>query len=119
MSWPAAWREAAIADGWQHEPLYAPHETEEQACRMARDGFKAHVIVRGNHGDSVAVWGPDGMQVRVPREYTWEAVVAGLRTCQPCGATDVDTVRYSFAGRCCAACRPAMARQHEYPGWTR
>ena len=67
---------------------------------------------------SVSIWGPDSLAIAVPMPYSWDAIVAGARTCSACGKTDVDTQRFSFAGRCCAACLPEMRRQHERPGWT-
>jgi hypothetical protein len=67
---------------------------------------------------SISIWGPDGMAVGVPELYEWGAVKAGLRTCNACGKTDVETFRFSFAGRCCNDCIPAMRKKHEYPGWT-
>lgn len=116
------WRLAALADGWTEEPTYKG-EPVEHAARMRRDGFLAIVVARPGDArtkpyGSLAAWGPDGLGLRVPVPYDWEQLRAGLRHCTACGADDVDTTRYSFAGRCCAACLPEMRRQHEKPGWT-
>lgn len=113
----AAWRDAAIADGWDHEPTYGTHEDELRACRLSRDGWKAQVITRGLPTDKVSAWGPDGLAVCIAEPYDWTALQDGLRTCAYCGAKDVDTQRLAFAGRCCAECLPAMREKHEFPGW--
>lgn len=126
------WREAAIADGWvltptyQHEPAES-HGTIQIGTRIGT--FKGHVMTRPNkRGENehdwslgsgeVTIWGSDGLQIRVPLVYPGiEAIIAATRECFNCGAKDVDTQRYSFAGRCCAKCRPEMQRIHEQPGW--
>lgn len=118
-----AWRDAAVADGWSIEPTY-DYEPVERAWRLSREGFSVQGITRAARDDTemttadIHIWGPDGLAIRPPPIYDWSAIVAGSRTCNACGATDVETQRYGFAGRCCAACRPEMARIHEQPGWT-
>ncbi len=115
-----AWREAAIADGWSARPTYEEWEPLESAARLTRDGFTVQMLTRQN-GDSytvsIHVWGPDGLAIKPPDEYSYPAIVAGVRTCNACDASDVETFAYSFAGRACAACLPAMREQHEKPGW--
>lgn len=121
-----AWRDAAIADGWQHEPLYPNHEPEQRAAKLKHpEGFVAQIISRDNcskggkwkYEAMVSVWGPDDLCLAPGRIYSLDHLRARLRDCGNCGATDVDTVRYSFAGRCCEKCLPAMRKKHEYPGW--
>ncbi len=118
-----AWRDAAVADGWSMRPTYQ-QESVERAWRLERDGFVVSGITRSPEAEgdmptvSIHIWGPDGLVIKAPGVYDFAALVAGTRTCAACGATDVDTQRFSFAGRCCAACRPEMARLHEQPGWT-
>ena len=124
----ADWFDAAIADGWLAEQTYK-HEPLERAARLRRDGFTAQILRRSEangrkpgkwkYEAMVSLWGPDRLAINPPFPYDMTAIIAGLRTCNACGATDVETQRYSFAGRCCAECRPEMARKHEYPGWTR
>lgn len=127
------WRDCALADGWSLEPTYQ-HEPAESHGTIAIDTrigmFKGHVMARpSKRGETerdwslgmgeVTVWAPDSLQIRVPLIYPGiEAIIAMTRHCNNCHADDVDTQRYSFAGRCCAACRPEMARIHERPGWT-
>ena len=123
-----AYRAALLADGWSSEPTYE-HEKEDSASRHRRDGFLVsiisrapsakteHLIEQRNPEGSVSIWGPDGLAIAVPMPYSWEAIVAGVRKCSACKATDVETQRYAFAGRCCAKCLPEMRRQHEKPGW--
>lgn len=114
----AAWIDAAMSDGWIAEPMYR-HEPINHAARLTRQGFVASVMARPHPAQpGVILWCPDGLQIKTPPgAYSWEAIVAGTRACNECGATDVDTFRYSFAGRCCAACLPAMRKKHEKPGW--
>lgn len=118
-----AWCAAAVADGWTIEPTYPGHEPVETAWRLSRAGFSVQGLSRPEADRmtpcaSVHIWGPDALQIKPPPVYDWDAIVRGSRTCTACGAQDVDTQRYSFAGRCCAACRPEMARQHEQGNWT-
>jgi hypothetical protein len=107
-----AWRDAAIADGWDHEATYAPTEGEDRACRLRRDGYVAQVISRaGDAGKwkaqaSVSLWGPDGMSIRPPKTYDWDAIRRGVETCHYCKAFPVKTERVAFAGRGCVTCAP-------------
>lgn len=120
-----AWREAAIKDGWSIEPTYQS-ESQDRASSLWKEGFHALILTRDNsskHGKysyeaNVSVWGPDGLAVSAGEVYDWMRIKAGLRHCHACGANGVDTQRYSFAGRCCEACRPAMAAKHERGNWT-
>ena len=113
------WRKDAVADGWSAKPTYPHHESIERAFTLNREGFIAQCLARPaddrrtNPDAAISVWGPDGMYIKPPREYDWPTIQAGLRACVNCGAIDVDTERYSFAGRCCADCRPEMAAKHE------
>jgi len=118
-------RDAAVADGWVMTPTY-DFESVDRASHLHKDGFVISILSRDNseaernykYEAQVSIWGPDGMAIKPPQTYDWPTIQAGLRTCNKCGATDVNTERYSFAGRCCAACLPEMRRQHERPGWT-
>lgn len=118
------WRAAAEADGWVFGPTYV-NEPVDSAFKGTREGFTIQGIARpGKPGEkspsaSVHIWGPDGMVVRTPLEYSMNAIRAGARTCNYCGATDVDTVRVGFAGRCCKSCEPTIRPQIETFGWNR
>jgi hypothetical protein len=120
-------RDAAAADGWSIEGTYEPSESIDRASRLTRDGFVMQIITRDNIGKggskhfeaSVHIWGPDGLAITPPNFYDFKEMVARTRRCSACKAEDVDTVRYSFAGRCCNACLPEMRMRHEKPGWTR
>lgn len=93
-----AWRDAAIADGWEHGPQSS--EAEERWSRLTRDGFVCQILTRsrGNwvpdpnwpnhpnpHGKwayeaQVSMWGPDGVSVNPGLVYDWgkiEAVLTG------------------------------------------
>jgi len=117
-----AWREAAIKDGWIIEPTYKLEPMESHAS-LKKEGFHATVMARiktsgrWKYEAQVSVWGPDRLAIRPPRIYSWEAIVAGLNTCNVCGNTG-EMFSYSFAGRCCENCLPDMKKKHEYPGWT-
>jgi hypothetical protein len=112
-----AFRDAAIADGWSHEPTYGNQEPEESACTLKRDGWIMMVFARKQHDVSISIWAPDGLDVKAPGVYNWDEIQRGIRRCNACGAEDVKTTRYSFAGRCCEKCLPAMRAKHEFPGW--
>ena len=114
----------AIADGWTISK-YFDTEPVDQACKLSREGFKMSVLTRTNdpsvsfwkYEAHISIWGPDGLIIATPQKYDWDALVAALRHCPQCQATDVSTVRFSFAGRCCNTCLPEMRRIHELPGW--
>lgn len=117
------WRNAAVADGWEVRPLY-DNEPIESAAKLTREEFVVHTISRPavrhwRERADISGWGPDGLSIAIPLPYDMDRIRQALRRCNPCGAQDVDTHQYSFAGRCCAECLPAMKRKHEYPGWTR
>lgn len=115
------WRNAAIADGWRAEATYGDSEPIERAATLTRDGFKCMILTRtmehGWYEAGVSIWGPDRLAITPPLTYDWDAIVAGLRKCGYCNATDVGTMRVSFAGRCCSDCRPMVSAQLEEPGW--
>lgn len=117
-----AWREAALADGWTIEPTYQQHEPMETAFKMHRDGFLVQGLARPPSATMLGTgeihcWGPDGLAIHAGEIYDFAALQADLRICHNCAKADVDTMRYSFAGRCCAECLPEMRRVHEQPGW--
>lgn len=130
-----AWRDAAIADGWEHGSQSS--EAEERWSKLTRDGFVCQVLTRsrGNevldpargyhqsvHGKyayqaKVSLWGPDGVAVNPGLIYDWDAIRESLRACPECGAKDVETFRVAFANRACAKCRPALEAKLCKPGW--
>jgi len=121
-----AWRDAAIADGWSHRPTYGKSESEDRACTMEKNGYKAMVLTRtpieGKPSKwkaeaEVNIWGPDGLAIKPPNVYDWEAIQSAVATCGYCGAHPVKTERVGFAGRCCETCLPTMRAKIEVPGW--
>ncbi len=122
-----AWREAAIADGWDHEPSYGGHESEDRACRLKRNGFVVLIISRKPLSltmdtgrwlaeAQVNAWGPDGMAIRVPDVYDGACFSVAVETCGYCGASSVTTERVGFAGRACPDCAP-KERAKLPPNW--
>jgi len=115
-----AWVAAAVADGWTVRPAFKT-ESIERAAALEKDGWEARTLSRPpkKHGSiqaSIHVWGPDKLAIRVSPPYSWEKLVSGLRACDNCKATDVETTRYYFAGRVCLECREVLK---EEPGWTK
>ncbi len=113
--------EDAIADGWSHEPIYKL-EDEQRACMLKRDGFLVMVLSRDDKSSSIAAWGPPkGLSIRLSSwvypGFAW--FLTATRRCNICEAEDVDTFRYSFAGRACSKCVTAARAEFEKPGWTR
>lgn len=114
----------AITDGWTIEPTYTT-ESVERAAHLKREGFVMSVLTRDNrdrkskcpYETSISIWGPDGLAISVPSVYDFAEIQRRIRVCSACGKSDIDTERYSFAGRCCAECLPAMRAKHEKPGW--
>lgn len=116
-----AWREAAMADGWESRPTYQ-HEDELTAFRLTRDGFVVQGLARPTTGEFVGTgeihcWGPDGLHIPAGEIYDWAELQRAVKTCGYCGAHPVWPVRVGFAGRCCPACLPAMRKAIETPGW--
>ena len=94
-----AFRDAAIADGWWPDPKFGFDRDW-----FAKDGFS--LCVGASEDAKPMIWGPDGLQIKPPAVYSFDAIKAGLRRCYYCAASDVDTVRVGFAGRACKACQP-------------
>lgn len=120
------WVAAAVADGWSIQPTYDT-EPVESAATLRRDGYVAMVLMRDKsdagtrtyrYEAKVSAWGPDGLSIRPTLPYDWTTMTAALRTCNLCHAEDVETFRYSFAGRCCAACIPQARKEYESGNWT-
>jgi hypothetical protein len=110
------WRDDAIVDGWSIEPSYPGHEHIERAARLQKAGYTASIITREDW-HSINIWGPDGLAIQVSIPYSMDAIILGMSVCSNCGTHGVDTVGFSFAGRCCYECLPEMRKKHEYPGW--
>lgn len=107
----------AVADGWSIERNYK-NEPEDRAARLTKDGFVMIIFLR-EKDESITAWGPDGLQIiPIPEKYSMEKLKELLTFCPVCGKSGVETTRYSFAGRCCLECLPAMQKKHEFPGWT-
>lgn len=121
------YRADALADGWTSEPL-SKWESEDTWSRLHRDEFTLQIVARfprprSDHSmeikkpeGAVHAWGPDGLALKIGYQYSWDEIQAGLTICNECGAHG-ETFRFSFAGRCCAACLPEMKKKHEYPAW--
>lgn len=117
-------RDDAERDGWVKTATYGS-ESIERTSSLSRDGFKMMVLTRDNSADgrgkkyeaAVHLWGPDRLSIPTPRFYDFNELVRLTRVCTKCKAEDVETERYSFAGRCCSACLPKMKAATEQPGW--
>jgi hypothetical protein len=124
--WEAAkaYRAAAVADGWSIAPTYNT-EAVDRASTLHKDGYRMSILSRDStvgpkwrYEASIAIWGPDGMVIKAPEQYDWGFIQGGSRRCNVCGAEDVETARFSFAGRCCEVCLPEMRAKHERGNWT-
>lgn len=117
----AAFRDAAVADGWKIKPTYG-HEPQHSAATLERDGWHMSVLTRTDSKflvgpssvGSVSLWGPDKMHVKTPDAYSMEALKKGLRNCDHCERKNVDTFQVAFAGRCCAECLPEQKKIQEW-----
>lgn len=122
------WRDTAVRDGWSIEPTYQS-EPVTRAAQLKREGYSILLLTRHPlemngkphpkwHNESkISIWGPDGLAIKPPASYSWDAIVKASRVCSACKAEDVDTVRVGFAGRVCAACLPGQRKKIETPGW--
>jgi hypothetical protein len=109
----------AIADGWTAVPGHHSEDVASYAHLSRPTGWKMHVVARETksfRGPSyeamVHIWGPDRLSVQAPLVYDRTLIKRGLRVCGLCGASGVETTRYSCAGRCCIPCSklPASSR---------
>lgn len=119
------WREALEADGWSIEKTYG-HEPVEHAWSAKKDGFSVQGLARpiSNEDGKVCspeihIWGPDGLAIAVPDEYTMQGLIERLRWCSFCPAKNVGTVRVAFANRVCESCLPEARKKYEFYGWNR
>lgn len=102
----------AIADGWHAKPTY-DNRSLDHASTLERAGFRIQVSFL----DTLAGWGPDGLQIQIREPYTtWADFLAHALDCLSCQKPN-SREQYSFAGRCCKACLPEMRQKHEQPGW--
>ena len=119
-----AYKAAAIADGWDARPIYES-ESIDSATRLEKEGFIMMVYTRKDAGRggqmmvTIDIWGPDELAIRPPSTYEWEAIKAGLTTCNYCQKPNVPVQRVGFAGRSCVDCLPAQRKIQEYPGWAK
>lgn len=114
-----AFRDALRGDGWTCSQR---DKTDDTYTSHSKSGFAVQVVSRAKAGKwkyeaQVSAWAPDGMSLRVPTVYDFSKLAAGIRHCNRCHADDVETHRFSFAGRCCEKCLPEARRVAEYPGW--
>lgn len=122
-------RLAALADGWHSEPIVQssePPEVRDHLYRGHKDKrWTLHILVRdeGSNTDgdnvwtvNVSAWAPDGLSVLLPVVYEANVIRANVRRCNVCEAEDVDTTRYSFAGRCCEPCGKLPEQNGFYTG---
>jgi hypothetical protein len=119
-----AYRDAAVQDGWSIRPTYAS-EPIEGAATLEKDGFTMQVLAlqktdgKFKYQASIHIWGPDGLAIKPGETYNWSQITAGQKTCNECGATEVEPQQFSFAGRCCKPCLPRARAEYEREGWTR
>lgn len=120
-------RDDAVKDGWSIKPTY-DHESVEFASSLSKDGFVMSILtrtydlnkypkVKNLYEIDISIWGSDSLQIEPPKEYDMRKIIDGMRICSHCGKTGVDTFRYSFAGRCCKDCLPALREKYEQTGW--
>ena len=107
-----AFRDAAVADGWSIRPTYEGNEPVEFAATLDRDGYTMQIITRPQYAKaSIYIWGPDGLAIKTPAEYSWSEIAHGVEKCNYCGAYSVKTERVGFAGRACAKCAPVEKKK--------
>jgi hypothetical protein len=105
----------ARADGWVD---HTEHKTGGDMTWLMKDGWSlCAIMARGEASGAITIWAPDQLQIIPPREYNWMEIGRQTRYCEYCKSADVDTVRIGFAGRCCATCRPKLAKILEKFGW--
>lgn len=112
----------AIRDGWECRPTYES-ESVERAAKLIKEGFVCQIISRTDVGRfkysaEVTIWGPDHLQILVPKKYDWGVIVAGLKRCMGCQSDNVNVQQVGFAGRYCDKCAPGRRKIDEFPGWT-
>jgi len=122
-------RESAVSDGWTIKPTYDSHESVDSAASLKHpEGFTMMILtrevdlkkypnVKNKFEISISIWGPDGLHIDTPQEYNMQTIRDGMRICSNCHNVVEETVRYSFAGRCCKRCLPVMRKRYEQCGW--
>lgn len=105
---------ALLEDNW----ILDEEKTKGGNIYLLKEGFTFVFYNVETERISAGLWGPDQLVTEIPMPYSYEIMVSNLRKCKTCGREDIETTRYSFAGRCCHDCLPELRRVHEYPGWT-
>ena len=88
------WIEDAIKDGW--EDVSHPFTL----FKLKKDDFTFYSL----HGDDGFCYGPDGLYVEIPEEYSYEELLKNLHKCSLCGNKG-KTYQIGFAERVCLPCR--------------
>ncbi len=121
-------RDDAVKDGWSIKPTYDNLESVDSASKLSKDGFIMSILTRTEdlvkypnikdlYDAEIYIWGPDELRIEVPDHYDMELIKKNMRKCSNCGKFVDETVCYSFAGRCCNDCLPALRKEFEKPGW--
>lgn len=114
-----SWLDEFYEAKWHVTKTYSS-DSKHYTCK-SDDGWTAHVNLRDmkSEDNRVHVWAPDQLAVMVTDLPCIAHLEAARRYCIFCDTHDVDTVRISFAGRCCEECRnnEELIKKMEYPGW--
>lgn len=109
--------EAAKNDSWQYEATYKL-ESIDTAITLRREGFVIMATLRGekHYSHSLSMWGNDGLAIKIPTHYSFEAIQHAMLVCEKCD-TIGQTVRVAFANRMCPQCRDKYRPTYEAKGW--
>lgn len=123
---------AMLNDGWKWRRLYNSPGVRDTSklgdIELVRAGFLVLVLRRPvppAQSKSKALgtlsidgWGPDKLQIEIPKSYSMEAFRRAVQTCNSCGRRVKEIYRFFFAGRACKKCLPALKKEFEKPGWS-
>lgn len=143
----AAWRDAALADGWtevpngvwgvqkqplEHDPVSGSYVIEKRydgdlTVLLVKDDMQVWLVDRTGAWDRHELWTSgwfnNGLTTMgsVPEVYDAAAIEALRGKCDKCGQAG-DPKRLTpigFTGKVCPTCdTPAYRNQIEFPGWT-
>lgn len=94
------WRDEAIADGWEHRPLFLG-QTEDESVVLELANFQIVLNIAKNE---ILGWGPDYLLIEVPEVYDFNEIYDSIYICHFCHKSVATIQRIGKSLRACPPC---------------